>query len=647
MDLITKYLDCEVADGVSPWHELRQLTQEHLNFAGVKVPSSLLLVVRRVLRIWTPLALLRARQELSAPLTGRAPLPPETETSCIYGVMTANFWHCFDISSEASSLRVERCLKRITRGPLVNMDTRENWGPLEFSQSSRWPLHLLDVRLVQDQWTACSENGLSVSSCPAVGLPKLRLLHGLAEGISVPTAPSKLVLQQLDLSARDLTPPLHAVKKRFGTKAFHMVVIGSHMGSNMEPLSMVEACFAQAGVPLASTVLGTTYPFPEIMCESFGHCEQNRHIDAAVRLLVQQMYRPTWEPQHLLNLLHAGLKDPSFGEPDIFLCAQPMALCSFLRSLISQPMLLYQAFPLVGATPEAFRHLLLVQLREVQVSNPKRSSLIAYSEFLAQQVQRQTGQRPVCLRPHSLYAVGAGARTSTYDPDTRNPRVLLGRMAGWARDGAGAMVHLMEAFAQDMLRPGTSLRLVFLGLSREASETVAGIARPFSYHELRRFRAAVYFPWDMGMLLFSELYAIGVPTFLPDKAWVVSIIKRMLEYTDFGWWQAREEGSSVALPSDSNFTLDWPWFGENSTMAHLLSLYGLTDFARWPYVTTFPSLARLMASLRDADFDATSRLMLRWNEASLPLSLNILGRTLTAMLDNTSDPSDVDESSCV
>ena len=68
---------------------------------------------------------------------------------------------------------------------------------------------------------------------------------------------------------------------------------------------------------------------------------------------------------------------------------------------------------------------------------------------------------------------------------------------------------------------------VFLGLSRDASETVAGIARPFSYHELRRFRAAVYFPWDMGMLLFSELYAIGVPTFLPDRAWVVSIIKRV------------------------------------------------------------------------------------------------------------------------
>ena len=36
----------------------------------------------------------------------------------------------------------------------------------------------------------------------------------------------------------------------------------------------------------------------------------------------------------------------------------------------------------------------------------------------------------------------------------------------------------------------------------------------------------VYFPWDMGMLLFSELYAIGVPLFLPDRAWITSIIKR-------------------------------------------------------------------------------------------------------------------------
>ena len=33
----------------------------------------------------------------------------------------------------------------------------------------------------------------------------------------------------------------------------------------------------------------------------------------------------------------------------------------------------------------------------------------------------------------------------------------------------------------------------------------------------------------MGMLLFSELYSIGVPLFLPDRSWISSIIKRCLD----------------------------------------------------------------------------------------------------------------------
>ena len=341
----------------------------------------------------------------------------------------------------------------------MNMDTRENWGPLEFSQSSKWPLHLVDVRLVQDQWVRCSDQGLAMSSCPALGVAKLRLLHGFAHVVASNPV-SELVAEHLAYPQKSKSP-LHDITN---PQQFRMLVVGSHMGSNMEPLSMVEACFHQAGLTLHSTVLGTAYPFPEIMCESFSHCVRNRHIDDAVRLLVQQMYRPSWEPQQLLNLLSAGLKEPSVAETDLILCAQPMALCSFLRSLTDQPMLLYQAFPLVGATPENFRHLLLVQLREVQVSNPRRSSLVAYSEFLAQQVQRQTGQRPLCVRPHSLYALRDGAPNAqshrTYNPDRENPRVLLGRMAGWARDSAGAMVQLMEAFAEERLRPGTALRLV-------------------------------------------------------------------------------------------------------------------------------------------------------------------------------------------
>ncbi|CAJ1427844.1 unnamed protein product, partial [Effrenium voratum] len=592
------------------WDELKELTRKNLDQAGLQAPGPVLALARRLLRRWTPLALLRNRQALSSRLARTGPVEDVEDDFCLYGIMTAHFWRCFDDGTP--SWAIARCLKRITNGPLLNMDTRPDWGVLEFSQSSSWPLQLLDVRLVQDHLSTCS-------LCPRLAVPALRRRLRLEDAAAFASA-SPAVRRQL--AARPTQPAWTAQ-----VAPVRLVVIGSHMGSNMEPLAMVEACVKAQGLELEATVLGTAYPFPDIICESFGHCSKNAFIDEAVRLLVRQMYRPSWEPAKLLDLLWQGLQENL--EADIFLCAQPMALCSFLRSLTSQPMILYQAFPLVGATPLAFRQLLLVQLREVQVANGKRSALIAYSEFLARQVQKQTGQRPFCLRPHSLYAVQAGR----YFPDRESPRILLGRMAGWARNSAGAMVRLVEAFAE--LLPTDQLRLVFLGLAKEASGPVAGIARPFSYSELRRFRGAVYFPWDMGMLVFSELYAIGVPLFLPDRAWISSIIKRMLEYTDFGWWQAREEGSAVALPGA---TPGWFWFSENSTISEILELYDLTDFVRWPYVTSFSSLPQLMQSLVAADFDSTSQAMMRWNDASLPLSLDILSQMLGAMLSNSTAP---------
>merc|ERR1740121_1398678 len=103
----------------------------------------------------------------------------------------------------------------------------------------------------------------------------------------------------------------------------------------------------------------------------------------------------------------------------------------------------------------------------------------------------------------------------------------------------------------------------------------------------------------MGMLMLNELYNMGVPILVPSRAWMSSIIKRMLEYTDFGWWQFRQE-SAVALPADGGSggkAEVWPWVGANSTVASVLELYDLTDFVRWPHITSFSSLPDLTAKL--------------------------------------------------
>ena len=51
---------------------------------------------------------------------------------------------------------------------------------------------------------------------------------------------------------------------------------------------------------------------------------------------------------------------------------------------------------------------------------------------------------------------------------------------------------------------------------------------PFAYPALARYRAAVYFPWDYGMLLFSELYNVGVPCWIPAVGWQTHLMQRMI-----------------------------------------------------------------------------------------------------------------------
>lgn len=641
---VAELLDCEGPHFGSTWSDLLMLaTQHHASGVGpLSAPRELLDLAARVSGTWTPFRAAKARRSLPDVFMGR--LPARLLAGfCAHGFLTSLFWRCFDIAPEARAADVAMCLRGLTTGPVDTQD----WGPLEFSESTRWPVKVLDVRLLHEHWAACGD--APVFTCPDVSASELRVRLGLGDvPASAMTGTSQAVVGHAVAAAAvavDAMSPRQWLHREQASTPdivpLKLAVIGSHLGSNAEPLWMVLACAREAAVNVEAVVYGTQYPWPELMCELFGYCQSNRWIDEAVGLLKRQMYRPEWEPVEVLAVLQeAFLQDPTLQQTELLVCAQPMVICALMRTVTELPMLIYQAFPLIGATPAIHMPMLLLLFREI-MRVPRRSAFVAYSEFLASQVAYQVGQRPLCLRPHSLYAT----ERAHYDPDRENPRVLVSRMAGWARDGAVALVHLTEALAERELRPSTRLRLVFLGMSREPSETVAGIVQPFGYSELRRFRAAVYFPWDMGMLLFSELYNIGVPLLLPSRSWMLAIIKRMLEYTDFGWWQVRSE-SAVSLPGTAVGSGVWPWVGANSSMLQILELYDRTDFVRWPYVDSFGSLPGLMARLRSLEFDRVSSLMRRWNGLALARSMGILSRALGALLGG-GDPPQPGESSCV
>merc|ERR1719160_1101856 len=90
-----------------------------------------------------------------------------------------------------------------------------------------------------------------------------------------------------------------------GRSPLAVVVIGSHLGSNMEPLWMVRDYAGAAGIK--ATVYGTIYPFPDLACQLFGHCERSLDIEEVTTMLRTQMYNPTWRPAELLEPLQRAL----------------------------------------------------------------------------------------------------------------------------------------------------------------------------------------------------------------------------------------------------------------------------------------------------------------------------------------------------
>lgn len=111
---------------------------------------------------------------------------------------------------------------------------------------------------------------------------------------------------------------------------------------------------------------------------------------------------------------------------------------------------------------------------------------------------------------------------------------------------------------------------------------------------MRRFRAAVLFPWDPTLMAFYELYRLGTPLLLPRSGWIFKV----QHFT--GWIWAQPLGAlQFAHLAPETAPSPW-WRPEDSEPQTVLHWYAFSDCRRLPHLLRFGSFAELFELLLDS-----------------------------------------------
>ncbi|CAE7237493.1 EHMT1 [Symbiodinium sp. CCMP2592] len=160
-------------------------------------------------------------------------------------------------------------------------------------------------------------------------------------------------------------------------------------------------------------------------------------------------------------------------------------------------------------------------------------------------------------------------------------RIMFSRLGVWSGQAGPALLELLWSFFGEEQQKGNfPFEPVFLSVRVRAVPTIYAV----TYEEMSQFYACVFWPWDVMMMLFSELYTMLVPLFLPDRHWI-----------------ARLPGSEAA------YWLSLTEFEQSEAQC-------LRDLPRYPSLGHFRSVPDLLAQLRQLDPEEAKRGMRAFNE---------------------------------
>lgn len=612
-------LDCEGSNFSTPWRSFREKVAANAR-EGFPVDAELLTWAKQIHSMWEDVAPLRSMTQVKV-LTRQSSVE-DLGDFCLFAYASSLFL-IFRHELEPKHLQ-----------DLKDIMGWTEW-PLDFSESSGWPAYWRMAPVHMEKMFQRGDLSFSLEDpwgreeqhlpTPSVEEAEAALMQWMGTSRSL-SRPQPFSAQQL----------AHHVSQRL----LRLLVAGHHMGSSIEPYTMLKTALENANLDLEVQFHGQRHPTVTMACTVFGFCHENKELSDWMR---KWEWKHSWEddyewmrdqwPEALEGLAAVLKSDSFFSRVQLVVCGGPAWFCTMLRAVKAVPMLLYFAWPMVPHIPPSLRPQFLLQIQTLAQATSPPAVMVVANWILAAQFALQVRLPTPVQRVHGLYTQ---QQHSPVPAPNGNHRIMFSRLGVWTGGSGPALLELLWSFFyEENEKRHFPYEPVFLSVRVRAVATIFDV----TYEEMSQFYACVYWPWDVMMMLFNELYTMLVPLFVPDKQWVVTSMLWALKHSTQNWWHIRAKNVRSSLPSadgpdDADFPVPEPWIddAEHRGMEQAAYWYSLTDFEQFPHLTRFRSFAELMQQLPALRTEEVTEGMRKFNEETLASSLDFYRWAAAALL---------------
>lgn len=331
---------------------------------------------------------------------------------------------------------------------------------------------------------------------------------------------------------------------------------------------------------------GKTTPYPEVF--------EGPHIAFPARPLSPELqekhlaHSDRWSEEEVRALFGYYQNDPQLAEVDAFICMFPASQCEawmpFNKSIIVWAAHRYS----LGRCSLSEWERLNTHLNDMLAIEGGGHVLAGVTRYDVEYINYFTGLRPKLIPSTALWYTD-GVPGSLYSGTApQHPEILVGPLQ------RTSFTHLEQLQAASQAR-----------WSFDFAKSIYG---RYEMRDLLNHRAMVLFPYATTSYGFIEVYALGIPMFVPTPEFLyelgVMVDRRMRD----PWYC----GPSVQVP-DRHPNATHPFSPEADDRQSFLYWVRFSDFYEWPYITQFSSWDDLLDKLDTADFDSIRQAMMQEN----------------------------------